>query len=99
MYKVEFPDGKVNYFDSLVYIKKHSNGCFVPCPSEEAEGVCLKIETEDENGEKFIQDIPHFFETNPLTENVISYVKEVEPKNEMDELNEIINILVGGISL
>lgn len=99
MFKIEYPNKKVAYFDNIIYIKKHSNGCFVPCSPEEAEGVCLKTEAIGEEGEAFIQDIPYSFETKAIASDFITYVKEVDQKNEMAELNEIINILTGGISL
>ena len=95
MYKVEFIDGSVKYFDNIVYIKKHSNGCLVPCAQTEAMGVCLKMIQENEEE----QDVPYFFEEYSSFGEVVSYIKEINTKEELDELNEIINILAGGISL
>lgn len=31
------------YADSVVPIKLHSNGCYIPCDKVEAEGFCAKI--------------------------------------------------------
>lgn len=41
MYKI-VKDGKVlAYTDNVRYIKKHANGCYVPCEPAEAQGIAL----------------------------------------------------------
>ena len=42
MYKIK-ADGKEYYSDTLVYVKKAPNGCYVPCLAEEAEYVVGKV--------------------------------------------------------
>ena len=42
MYKIK-AEGKEYYSDTLVYVKKAPNGCYVPCLSEEAEYVVGKV--------------------------------------------------------
>lgn len=42
MYKIK-AEGKEYYSDTLVYVKKASNGCYVPCLAEEAEYVVGKV--------------------------------------------------------
>lgn len=42
MYKIT-KDGKEYYSDTLVYVKKAPNGCYVPCLVEEAEYVVGKV--------------------------------------------------------
>lgn len=43
MYKIISDTGQViGYTDEVRYIKKHSNGCYVQCGFEEAEGVAFK---------------------------------------------------------
>lgn len=49
MYKIT-NDGKEYYSDTLVYVKKAPNGCYVPCLAEEAEYVVGKIPIETEGG-------------------------------------------------
>ena len=41
------------YADSVLLIKLHINGCYIPCSEDEAEGFCAKIarETTTEDGE------------------------------------------------
>ena len=49
MYKIK-AEGKEYYSDTLVYVKKAPNGCYVPCLAEEAEYVVGKIPIETEDG-------------------------------------------------
>ena len=42
MYKIK-AEGKEYYSDTLVYVKKAPNGCYVPCLAEEAEYVVGKL--------------------------------------------------------
>lgn len=52
MYKIT-KDGKEYYSDTLVYVKKALNGCYIPCLSEESEFIVGKIpdDTVFENAE------------------------------------------------
>lgn len=49
MYKIK-AEGKEYYSDTLVYVKKALNGCYVPCFPEEAEYIVGKITIETEDG-------------------------------------------------
>ena len=42
MYKIK-AEGKEYYSDTLVYVKKAPNGCYVPCLAEEADYVVGKV--------------------------------------------------------
>lgn len=42
MYKIK-AEGKEYYSDTLIYVKKAPNGCYVPCLAEEAEYVVGKV--------------------------------------------------------
>lgn len=33
----------IGYADSIVPIRLHKNGCYVPCPVTEADGFCAKL--------------------------------------------------------
>lgn len=52
MYKIKV-EGKEYYSDTLVYVKKAPNGCYIPCLADEAEYVVGKIpnDTVFENAE------------------------------------------------
>jgi hypothetical protein len=56
MYKIK-AEGKEYYSDTLVYVKKAPNGCYVPCLAEEAEYVVGRTDIDDypqgRNGRRF----------------------------------------------
>ena len=43
------------YADSIVHIRLHENGCYVPCDEAEAEGFCAKmaVPMTDESGNEY----------------------------------------------
>ena len=43
MYAVKQDGAFAGYADSIVLIKLHSNGCYVPCEEDQAEGFCVKM--------------------------------------------------------
>ena len=43
MYAVKKEGAFAGYADSIVLIRLHSNGCYVPCEEAEAEGFCAKM--------------------------------------------------------
>ena len=43
MYAVKKDGAFAGYADSIVLIRLHSNGCYVPCRESEAEGFCAKM--------------------------------------------------------
>ena len=58
MYAIKSNNEIAGYADSFVYIRLHTNGCYVLCNEAEAEGICAKIAKEfknDETGETITQ--------------------------------------------
>ena len=55
MYKITSKNTFAGYADSIVFIKLHSNGCYVPCEEAEAEGFCAKmaVPLTDEDGKEY----------------------------------------------
>lgn len=54
MYAIKVNGEIAGYSDSYVYIRLHTNGCYVLCGKDEAEGICAKIAkdyTDAETGE------------------------------------------------
>ena len=43
MYAVKKEGAFAGYADSIVLIRLHGNGCYVPCEEAEAEGFCAKM--------------------------------------------------------
>ena len=52
MYAVKQDGAFAGYAESIVLIRLHSNGCYVPCKETEAEGFCAKmaVTIRDEEG-------------------------------------------------
>lgn len=52
MYAVKQDGAFAGYADSIVLIRLHSNGCYVPCKEAEADGFCAKmaVTIRDEEG-------------------------------------------------
>ena len=50
MYAIKSGGKVVGYSDTVVYVRLHENGCYVPCDEAEAEGFCIKtaIDRKDE---------------------------------------------------
>ena len=58
MYAIKVDNGIAGYSDSFVYIRLHTNGCYVLCNEAEAEGICAKVArdfTDAETGETVTQ--------------------------------------------
>ena len=55
MYAVKKDGECAGYADSIVLIRLHSNGCYVPCEEAEAEGFCAKmaVTLTDEGGKEY----------------------------------------------
>lgn len=43
MYKITQNGAFAGYADSIVLIRLHNNGCYVPCEEDQAEGFCAKM--------------------------------------------------------
>ena len=66
MYAIKSGGEDVGYSDTVVYIRLHENGCYVPCDEEEAEGFCVKTaidRTDKETGETttYLEDFVYAF--------------------------------------
>ena len=55
MYAVKQDGTFAGYADSIVLIRLHSNGCYVPCEEAEADGFCAKmaVTLTDEGGKEY----------------------------------------------
>lgn len=51
MYEIKVNDEIAGYSDSYVYIRLHTNGCYVLCGEDEAEGICAKVAKDYTNAE------------------------------------------------
>ena len=55
MYNITQDGVFAGYADSIVLIRLHSNGCYVPCKEDQAEGFCAKmaVTLTDEDGKEY----------------------------------------------
>ena len=55
MYAIKSGGKVVGYSDTVVYVRLHENGCYVPCDEAEAGGFCAKmaVTLTDEDGKEY----------------------------------------------
>ena len=86
MYAVKKDGVFAGYADSIVLIKLHGNGCYVPCKEAEAEGFCAKMAvtiTDEEGAER-----------QALSDTVFRFagklLKGTEPEGSYEEMGAAI---------
>lgn len=100
MYAVKKEGAFAGYADSIVLIRLHSNGCYVPCREAEAEGFCAKmaVALTDEDGKEYqaLFDTVFHFAGHTLkgTEPEGSY-EEMGAAIPLTDAENAINILLG----
>ena len=86
MYAVKQDGAVAGYADSIVLIKLHRNGCYVPCEEAEAEGFCAKmaVTLTDEDGKEY----------QALSDTVFRFagklLKGTEPEGSYEEMGAAI---------
>lgn len=82
MYVVKQDGAFAGYADSIVLIRLHSNGCYVPCKETEADGFCAKmavtLSDEDEKVYQALSDTVFHFAGHTL--------KGTEPEGSYEEM-------------
>ena len=82
MYAVKQDGTFAGYADSIVLIRLHGNGCYVPCKEAEAEGFCAKmaVSIRDEEGIEcqMLSDMVFHFANHIL--------KGTEPEGSYEEM-------------
>ena len=82
MYAVKQDGAFSGYADSIVLIKLHSNGCYVPCEEDQADGFCAKMAvtiTDEEGTEhQVLSDMVFHFSDHTL--------KGTEPEGSYEEM-------------
>lgn len=100
MYAVKKDGAFAGYADSIMLIKLHSNGCYVPCKEDQAEGFCAKIAVAltEEDGKEYqaLFDVVFHFAGHMLkgTEPDGSY-EEMGAALPLTDAENAINILLG----
>lgn len=102
MYQIKQDGAVIGYSDTVVFIRLHENGCYVPCERAQAEGFCVKVAVDSEDadtGETVtrLEDFVYKFSDNGLL--------GIEPTAEVEqfsgtlmlaETDKVLNILLGG---
>lgn len=102
MYAIKSDGAMIGYSDTIVFIKLHKNGCYVPCEESEAEGFCAKIAmeyTDEETSNSSIssEDRVYRFDSSGLHgSEPIGEFETVNASVMVAESNKIIDILLGG---
>lgn len=102
MYQIKQDGAVIGYSDTVVFVRLHENGCYVPCEREQAGGFCAKVavdSTDADTGETVtrLEDFVYKFSDDDLL--------GVEPTAEVEqcsgtlmlaESDKVLNILLGG---
>ena len=88
MYAIKKEGVFAGYADSIVLIRLHSNGCYVPCKEDQAEGFCAKmaVTLTDEDGKKYqaLSDTVFHFANHTL--------KGTEPEGSYEEMSAALSL-------
>lgn len=102
MYAIKSGGEVVGYSDTLVHIRLHENGCYVPCAEAEAEGFCVKTaidRTDTETGETttFLEDFVYALADGGLLGiEPVGSVEAVSGTLMLAENDKVLEILLGG---
>lgn len=105
MYAIKSGGAVVGYSDSVVYVRLHENGCYVPCDEAEAEGFCVKTaidRTDEETGEEttFLEDFVYSLSDGGLLGvEPVGSVEVVSGTLMLAENDKVLDILLGGASV
>ena len=82
MYAIKKDGAFAGYADSIVLVRLHGNGCYVPCKEADAEGFCAKMAVmlTDEDGKEYqaLADMVFHFIGHTL--------KGTEPEGSYEEM-------------
>ncbi len=104
MYAIKSGGTVVGYSDTVVFIRLHENGSYVPCAEEEAEGFCVKTaidRTDEETGETvtYLEDIVYKLADGKLHDaEPTGSVEAVSGTLMLAENDKVLEILLGGAS-
>lgn len=90
------------YSDTVVYVRLHENGCYVPCDEAEAGGFCIKTaidRKDEETGETttYLEDFVYAFAPGGLLGiEPVGSVENVSGTLMLAENDKVLDILLGG---
>lgn len=92
----------VCYSDTVVYVRLHENGCYVPCDEAEAGGFCIKTAIDRKNEETgetttYLEDFVYAFTDGGLLGiEPVGSVENVSGTLMLAENDKVLDILLGG---
>ena len=92
MYAIKSGGKVVGYSDTVVYVRLHENGCYVPCDEAEAGGFCIKTAI-DRKDEDFVYA---FADGGLLGIEPVGSVENVSGTLMLAENDKVLDILLGG---
>ena len=88
MYAVKQDGVFAGYADSIVLIRLHDNGCYVPCKEDQAEGFCAKMAVTIKNKKEK--------ENQALSDTVFrlagKLMKGTEPEGSYEEMGAALSL-------
>lgn len=102
MYAIKSGGKVVGYSDTVVYVRLHENGCYVPCDEAEAGGFCIKTaidRKDEETGETttYLEDFVYAFTDGGLLGiEPVGSVENVSGTLMLAEKDKVLDILLGG---
>ena len=101
MYAIKSGGKVVGYSDTVVYVRLHENGCYVPCERAQAGGFCVKVPVDytEENGETKtrLEDFVYKFSDDDLLGiEPTATVEQFSGALMLAESDKVMNILLGG---
>lgn len=102
MYKVISGGAVAGYSDTVVYIRVHESGSYVPCEQERAGGFCVKVAvdyTDEELGTEAtrLEDFVYQFEEDSLLGyEPVGSLEDASGPLVLAEADSILEILLGG---
>lgn len=108
MYRIH-TNNKAFYTDAIRYIRLHTNGCYVACAEDKAEGICAKVHENIEEVGTVLTDTVFVLAEGAMhgTEPVCTSIeKDIEITTEllqsgqdaMEEIEEMLALLESGVT-
>lgn len=97
MYKIISGGQIVGYSETIVYIKLHGNGCYVPCAKSEAEGFCIKPAVEMDTETRLVDTVYALTEGGLSGTEPIGEVEVISGTLKIAFIEKIFNTIVGSL--
>mgnify|MGYP000871089068 FL=1 len=97
MYKIISGGQIVGYSETIVYIKLHGNGCYVPCAKSEAEGFCIKPAVEIDTETRLVDTVYALTDSGLSGAEPTGEVEEISGTLQIAFIENVFNTIVGSL--